>query len=92
MTIITVASNNCCHHARIWNRIFALQVLTQRNMTRPWISSLVNQKKVYFSLCIIKFFLNIISPNNDMKDKIDTLLSTYPSIDTNAMGSSWMGK
>lgn len=24
MTIITVARNNCCHHARIWNRTFAL--------------------------------------------------------------------
>ena len=39
-----------------------------------------------FSLCIIKYFLNIISPNNDMKAKIDALLSAYPSIDTSAMG------
>ena len=34
----------------------------------------------------IKIFLNIISPNNDMKDKIKALLSAYPSIDINAMG------
>ena len=86
MTIITVARNNCGHHARVWNRTFALQVLTQRRMTRPWISIPVNQRKVYFSLCIIKYFLNIISPNNDMKAKIDALLSAYPSIDINAMG------
>ena len=86
MTIITVARNNCGHHARVWNRTFALQVLTQRRMTQPWISISVNQRKAYFSLCIIKYFLNIISPNNDMKAKIDALLSAYPSIDVTAMG------
>lgn len=86
MTIITVARNNCCHHARVWNRTFALQVLTMRRMTQPWISIPVNQRKAYFSLCIIKYFLNIISPNNDMKAKIDALLAKYPAIDTAAMG------
>ena len=86
MTIITVARNNCGHHARVWNRTFALQVLTQRRMTRPWISISVNQRKVYFSLCIIKYFLNVISPQNDMQAKIDALLAAYPSIDVAAMG------
>ena len=86
MTIITVARNNCGHHARVWNRTFALQVLTQRRMTRPWISISVNQRKVYFSLCIIKYFLNVISPQNDMQAKIDVLLAAYPSIDVTAMG------
>ena len=94
MTIITVARNNCCHHARVWNRTFALRVLSQRRMVRPWITIPVNQKKAYFSLCIIKYFLNIISPNNDMKAKIVALLSAFSSIDTNAMGfpHGWEGE
>ena len=33
-----------------------------------------------------QYFLNIISPNNDMKAKIDALLPACPSIDTAAMG------
>ena len=86
MTIITVARNNCGHHARVWNRTFALQVLTQRRMTQPWMTLTVNQKKAYFSLCIIKYFLNIISPNNDMKAKVNALLLEYPMIDIAAMG------
>ena len=61
-------------------------------MARPWIAIPVNQKKAYFSLCIIKYFLDIISPNNDMKAKIDALLSSYPSIDINAMGFLVGGK
>ena len=35
---------------------------------------------------IIKYFLNIISPHNDMKAKINALLANYPAIDTAAMG------
>ena len=45
-----------------------------------------NTQRTYFDLCIIKYFLNIISPNNDMKAKIDALLANYPAIDTAAMG------
>ncbi len=88
MTIITVTRNNCCHHSRVWNRTFALRALTMRRMTRPWISTNVNQQKVYFSLCIIKYFLDIISPKNDMSSKLQSLLSEYPTIDINAMGFS----
>ena len=92
MTIITVTRNNCCHHSRVWNRTYALRALTMRRMTRPWISANVNQQKVYFSLCIIKYFLDIVSPNNDMTAKLQALFSDYPTIDTNAMGFSngWM--
>lgn len=86
MTIITVTRNNCCHHARVWNRTFALRAMTMRRMTRPWISTPTNQQKVYFSLCVIKYFLNIVSSNNDMTAKLTTLLSEYPTIDINAMG------
>ena len=86
MTIITVARNNCCHHARVWNRTFALRVSTMRRMRRPWISAQVNQRKVYYSICIIKYFLDIISPKNDLKEKLLNLLAEYPSIDSKAMG------
>lgn len=51
-----------------------------------WISLPTDTLRIYFDLCILKYFLNTISPNNDMKAKIDALLSAYPSIDTKAMG------
>jgi abortive infection bacteriophage resistance protein len=42
--------------------------------------------RIYFDLCIIKYFLNVISPQNDMRDKLQKLLADYPSIDIAAMG------
>jgi hypothetical protein len=42
--------------------------------------------KIYFDLSIIKYFLNIISPQNDMRGNLLHLLSEFPNIDTAAMG------
>ena len=60
-------------------------------MTGNWISLQTNPLRIYFDLCIIKYFLDVISPQNDMKTKIDTLLANYPDIDIVAMGfpSGW---
>ena len=32
-------------------------------------------------ICIIKYFLDIISPNNDMLDKMNRLFATFPEVD-----------
>ena len=86
MTIITVARNNCCHHARVWNRTFALKALLMKRMTQPWIEIPVNQQKIYFSLCIIKHFINIIDPTHDLTGKIEQLFAGFPNVDIAAMG------
>ena len=57
-------------------------------MTGRWISLPTDPLRIYFNLCIIKYFLDVISPQNDMKVKIDTLLANYPDIDIAAMGFS----
>ena len=57
-----------------------------RRMTRPWINASLNQQKVFFSLCVLKYFLDIIVPQNDFKSKIYTLLSDYSEINPAAMG------
>lgn len=42
--------------------------------------------RIYFNLCIIKYFLDVISPQNDLYDKLIQLLTDYLSIDLAAMG------
>ncbi len=63
-----------------------IRPMLPNRMTGSWITLPTDALRIYFNLCIIKYFLNIISPNNDMKAKVDALLSTYPSIDITAMG------
>ena len=86
LTIITVTRNSCCHHARVWNRTFSIRATMPIRMSRPWISLPTDPLKVYFDICIIKYFLDIISPNNDMLAKMQTLFSNYPEINLAALG------
>ena len=86
LTIVTLTRNSCCHHARVWNKQNTIRPMLPNRIAGSWISLPADTLRIYFNLCIIKYFLNIISPNNDMKSKIDALLENYPAIDTAAMG------
>ena len=86
LTIVTLTRNSCCHHARVWNKQNTIRPMMPNRMEGNWISLQTDSLRIYFNLCIIKYFLDVISPNNDMKAKIDTLLSEYPNIDITAMG------
>ena len=37
-------------------------------------------------MCIIMYFLDIISPNNDMLDKVNKLFATFLEVDKVALG------
>ena len=86
LTVITVTRYSCCHHARVWNRVFSIRATMPVRMSRPWITLPTDPLKVYFDMCIIKYFLDIISPNNDMLDKMNRLFATFPEIDKAALG------
>jgi abortive infection bacteriophage resistance protein len=86
MTIITLTRNSCCHHARVWNRIYTLRPLIMRNMTRPWVSDTIDKQRIFYNLCIIKYFADIISPNNHIKKSLNDLFEEFPIIDKTAMG------
>ncbi|MBQ9204384.1 MAG: Abi family protein [Prevotella sp.] len=86
LTIVTLTRNSCCHHARVWNKQNTIRPMLPNWMVGCWITLPTDALRIYFNLCIIKYFLDIISPQNDMKAKIDTLLANYPAIDTAAMG------
>ena len=86
MTIITLTRNACCHHRRVWNKQNTIRPTLPNSIQYPWISLNIDYLKIYFNLCIIKYFLNIISPQNDMTNKLKNLLAAFPEIDTVAMG------
>ena len=86
MNIVTLTRNSCCHHARVWNKVNSIIPNDMSSMTRPWITTSTDKRKTYYNICIIKYFLDIISPNNDFKKKLLTLFLAFPEIDLNAMG------
>lgn len=87
LTVLANLRNMCCHHARVWNRDFMLNPAEPRKMAKIWIdTSKIDKKKIYYRLCIIRYFLASVSPNNNFNKKIVDLLVQFPSIDIAAMG------
>ena len=86
LTIITVTRNACCHHARLWNRNLSIRALLINRWNSPWISSSIQQGRIFFTICILKHFMDIVLPQNTLKDDLKILLKEYPNIDITAMG------
>ena len=55
-------------------------------IVKPWINLPTDTLRIYFDMCIIRYFLNIISPGNDMLDKMQALFAEYPEVDLGALG------
>ena len=86
LTIVTLTRNSCCHHARVWNKQNTIRPMLPNSLNGAWLTLPTDTLRIYFDLCIIKYFLDTISPQNDMRDKMLQLLNNFPSVDITAMG------
>ncbi len=86
LTALTLVRNSCCHHSRVWNKVNFILPMMPKRINKPWITLPIDTRRTYFNLCIIKFFLDEISPDNDMADKLLNLFLDFPDIDLKAMG------
>lgn len=87
LTVLANLRNMCCHHARIWNRDFMLNPAEPRKTSNAWIDTTrIDKKRIFYRLCIIRYFLASVSTNNNFNKKVANLLMNYPSIDIAAMG------
>jgi len=79
--------NLCGHHARLWNREIPIISHMLNRPILPWINpNVTNMKRVYFRICIIKYLLFTVSPNNTFTQKLKSLLVEFSTIDIKAMG------
>ncbi len=79
--------NVCCHHNRAWNKDHLVTPADMKNPEYPWIDrSSTDMKRIYYRVCIIKYLLFTVSPNNAFACKLKALLGKYPTIDVRAMG------
>lgn len=63
----------------------SLRALTMTRPSTPWVSSNVQQGRVFFTLCILKHFVDMIRPQNTFKHDLVVLLEKYPMVDARAM-------
>lgn len=84
--------NFCAHHSRLWNRNVPGTVKLLSKPPNSWIKdadSVPKQhefSKLYVHLCLMKYLLNTIQPNNNFSNRLNELFITYPNVDPNALG------
>ena len=87
MLILSNLRNLCGHHVRVWNKEISLIATDPLYHAFPWIDiSKTDAKRIYYRICIIKYLLFTVSPNNTFTQKLKSLLAAYPTIDIKAMG------
>ena len=84
--------NFCAHHSRLWNRNLPGTVKLLSKPPNPWITDDANVpkqhefNKLYVHMCLMRYMLNIIQPNNTFTQDLEALFVRYPNVDPNALG------
>lgn len=87
---LSILRNHCAHHSRIWNRRFSGHMFLPYNTYNPFLSkviiSSIHRNKLFSSLSVIKYLLDIIDKNNCFKKDIIKLLKSCDLINLKEMG------
>ncbi len=84
---ITYVRNICAHHARLWNRTFAIKPDVLKKPQQPWMDSIYeNNKRAFYFMCVLKYLLNAANPGNHLKEKIIQLFQKYEHVPVRFMG------
>jgi abortive infection bacteriophage resistance protein len=84
--------NYCAHHSRLWNKNLPGSPKMLSKPPYPLTADPpTDSNKLYMHLCIIRYMLNIIVPDNTFNTKLMELIDKYPNVDSNALGlkSNW---
>ena len=77
--------NICAHYSRLWNRNLRIQPKMPKNVSHPFVTQGVKTNRIYYVMCIIKYLLNTIEPDNNFTNQVNRLFGEYPDIDKRAM-------
>lgn len=84
---LTYVRNICAHHARLWNKDLAVEPTLLRKAKSHWISSRYNNnKRTFYFICVLKYFLDSANDNNSLVLKLDELLNKYSTVPIRYLG------
>lgn len=84
---LSYVRNICAHHARLWNREFAIKPDILLKPHKSWIiSSYNNNQRTFYFLCTLKYLLWGANPNNHFSVKLSLLFKKYSGIPIQFLG------
>lgn len=85
---LTYVRNICAHHSRLWNKDLAVEPSRLEKPVGDWLSDRYsnNNKRTFYLLSVIKYFLARVNPNNSLTEKLETLFNKYPNVPIQYLG------
>jgi abortive infection bacteriophage resistance protein len=84
---ISQIRNYCAHHSRLWNKNLPGSPKLLPKPPYNWVKNVpTDTSKLYVHLCIMRYLVNIIAPENSFSTKLQELFAKYPSVDPQALG------
>lgn len=83
---LTLIRNICAHHSRLWNKQFTKTPMPPKSKNNILYSEFVpNSRKLYNTLVIILYMMDIVTPHHHIRQKLKALLKN-PAIIKSDMG------
>lgn len=84
---LTYVRNICAHHSRFWNKDLAVEPTRLLKPVGNWLDiAYNNNRRVFYFLCVLKYLLNRVNPNNSFKEKLVALFNKYPNVPIKYIG------
>lgn len=85
---LTLIRNFCAHHARLWNREFAIALKLPQKRPARLVASLNphSSKRIYNGLTYLAYMMDSINPGHQWKQRFGALLQRYPQVHERPMG------
>lgn len=82
LSVIRVARNACCHHSRVWNRVWGVRPM----IPKEWADFGADAGRTFAVLTVLNYMLGKIDAENGWKAKVEALLSDYEDIPGGEVG------
>jgi abortive infection bacteriophage resistance protein len=92
---LSYVRNVCAHHSRLWNREMTIKAkLPRRPLSLDQSLNPEAPNRIYNTLTMLIYFMNIISPDSTWRAHVTELLREPPALDLAGMGfpADWAGR
>lgn len=82
LSVLRVARNACCHHSRVWNRVWGVRPV----IPRDWEGFGASNSRTFAVLSVLCYLLDAIEGADSWKGELDALFDDYKDIDLGKVG------
>lgn len=95
LSVLRVARNACCHHSRVWNRVWGVRPV----IPKDWVGFDASNDRTFAVLSVLFYLLDAIDDASRWRMRLERLLEDYHDIDLTKVGfpgawrdmSPWQG-